>query len=284
MIRHILFPYDFSRQGSEVVPYVRALAAKSNAKVTLFSVVPPVWQLPPAGMQPIIGPAVPEWVDALQDRLGQLFVDELAGLQVDRVAESGDVALKIVDFADANGVDLIMMPTHGLGTFRRYLVGSVTSRVLHTSTCPMWTAEHTEAHEARVLPQTILCSIGATPRTPALLRWAAGFAADIGATLKLLHVVGPITDWPSLQRERALQEQIRREARALIESMQRSAGLDAPLRVVIGDIVSAAGEEARQENADLLIIGRGSVGEPFGRLRTHTFGVIQRSPCPVLSV
>jgi hypothetical protein len=33
-----------------------------------------------------------------------------------------------------------------------------------------------------------------------------------------------------------------------------------------------------------MIIGRGSVHEPFGRLRTHAFGIIQRSPCPVLSV
>jgi hypothetical protein len=43
-------------------------------------------------------------------------------------------------------------------------------------------------------------------------------------------------------------------------------------------------EEARQEQADLVVVGRGSVAEPFGRLRTHAFGIIQRSPCPVLSV
>jgi len=52
----------------------------------------------------------------------------------------------------------------------------------------------------------------------------------------------------------------------------------------VGEIVSRATEEAREEGADLLIVGRGSLTEPFGRIRTHTFGIIERSPCPVLSV
>ena len=66
--------------------------------------------------------------------------------------------------------------------------------------------------------------------------------------------------------------------------MQRDAGVDAPLRVAVGEIVVTVAEEARQENADLVIVGRRSLSEPFGRLRSHTLGIIQHSPCPVLSV
>jgi nucleotide-binding universal stress UspA family protein len=104
------------------------------------------------------------------------------------------------------------------------------------------------------------------------------------ARLDFLHVVGPISDWPSLESERRLQEQVRDEARTRIGSMLRSSGVDAPLRVAVGGIVPTVTEEAKQEQADLVIIGRGAVSEPFGRLRTHAFGIIQRSPCPVLSV
>jgi hypothetical protein len=43
-------------------------------------------------------------------------------------------------------------------------------------------------------------------------------------------------------------------------------------------------EEAHQANADLVIIDRGHTAQPFGRLRSHAFGIIQQSPCPVLSV
>jgi len=43
-------------------------------------------------------------------------------------------------------------------------------------------------------------------------------------------------------------------------------------------------EEARQEGADLVILGRGAIHETLGRLRTHARGIIQHSPCPVISV
>jgi nucleotide-binding universal stress UspA family protein len=105
-----------------------------------------------------------------------------------------------------------------------------------------------------------------------------------GARLTLLHVVGPTSDWPALESERRLQEQVRDDTRERITAMLKSAGVDAPLRVAVGGIVQTATEEATQEQADLVIIGRGTVSEPFGRLRTHAFGIIQRSPCPVLSV
>ena len=64
----------------------------------------------------------------------------------------------------------------------------------------------------------------------------------------------------------------------------KAAGVDVPYRVAVGDITLTVAEEARREQADLVIVGRGSVSEPFGRLRTHVFGIIQQSPCPVLSV
>ena len=89
---------------------------------------------------------------------------------------------------------------------------------------------------------------------------------------------------PFVRSERARQDQYRQQEHMRVVSIQREAGVDAPLRVAVGEIVPTIAEEARQENADLVIIGRRSLSEPFGRLRTHTFGIIQRSPCPVLSV
>jgi nucleotide-binding universal stress UspA family protein len=191
--------------------------------------------------------------------------------------------LRIPDFAHSHNVDLIMMPTHGLGLFRSLLVGSVTSNVLHDAKCPVWTAAHAEAQGTPV-PRTILCAVDGTPGTPALMRWAAEFSAKVEARLNLLHVVDPVSDWPSLEREQRLQDKVREEARGSISSMLKSAGVEAPLRVVVGHIAPTVTEEARQEKADLVIIGRGSVSEPFGRLRTHAFGIIQGSPCPVFSV
>jgi nucleotide-binding universal stress UspA family protein len=284
VIKHILFPFDFSAQASQVAPFVRALASRYGASITVLSVVPPTFEVMPAGMGVRAGEDVSDWTGALQSRLDQALITELAGVPVERIADAGDPGFRITDFAHSHGVDLIMMPTHGLGLFRSLLVGSATSKVLHDARCPVWTAAHAEQQRAGGLPKTILCAVDGSAASGALLRWAADFSTRVGAALKLLHVVGSITDWPSLERERALQEQVRQAAQTEVVSLQASAGVHAPLRVAVGDIAATVTEHAREENADLILIGRGSLQSALGRLRTHAYGIIQRSPCPVLSV
>jgi nucleotide-binding universal stress UspA family protein len=284
VIKHILFPFDFSAQASQVAPFVRALASRYGASITVLSVVPPTFEVMPAGMGGRAGEDVSDWTGALQSRLDQALITELAGVPVERIADAGDPGFRITDFAHSHGVDLIMMPTHGLGLFRSLLVGSATSKVLHDARCPVWTAAHAEQQRAGGLPKTILCAVDGSAASGALLTWAADFSTRVGAALKLLHVVGSITDWPSLERERALQEQVRQAAQTEIVSLQASAGVHAPLRVAVGDIAATVTEHAREENADLILIGRGSLQSALGRLRTHAYGIIQRSPCPVLSV
>jgi nucleotide-binding universal stress UspA family protein len=126
--------------------------------------------------------------------------------------------------------------------------------------------------------------VDGTPKTRELMLWALEFSQKLGATLRLVHVVPPISDWLALPTERELQEQVRDQARANIASLQQSAGIELPLRVAVGRIAETVTEEARQEEAGLVIIGRGSLQSPLGRLRTHAYTIIRQSPCPVLSV
>jgi len=285
-LQHILFPYDFSTQGQHTVPFVRALASRLGARVTLLSVVPPWFE----HMAPSMVPELPANQDldalrrALQARTEQAFRDELSGLSVFRIAEAGDPAIRIADYAEDHDVDLIMMPTHGLGTFRSLLVGSVTSKVLHDSRRAVWTAAHAETQTAQHLPRTIMCAAGGGEGTGALLQFAADLSTRVGASLKVLQVVGPVSDWPGLESERRLQEQVREEASTAMAAAMAAAGVVAPCRTVVGKIADVTAEQARQDQADLVVIGRGAVAEPFGRLRSHALGIIQRAPCPVLSV
>ena len=273
-IHHILFPYDFSRQAKLAAQYVTAFAKRFGARVTVLSVMPPGHTSQQSG----------EWKRALKCRLDRALVDEFAEVKVELEADCGDAALRIEAFAHNYGVDLVMMPTHGLGAFRTRLAGSVTSNVLHDVRCPIWTATHADSQHAPTLPQSILCAVDATHEGVPLLQYAALFSKRVGATLSVLHVVEPVGDWPSLARERALQEEVRDTATIAVDAMLASAGMAAGSRVVVGEIVERAAEAAREEKADLVILGRGAVREPFARLRAHSFGIIERSPCPVLSV
>ena len=282
-IRHILFPLDFSGAGTAAIPYVRTLANQFHARVTVLSVVPPAWVSPPGVVGPtaITEPSV--LVNSLQESLDKLALDGLESPPA-RLTALGDPAEKIAEFTRDNAVDLVMTPTHGHGPFRRLLLGSVTSKVLHDVHCPVWTAAHAETQHAHDAPRKILCALDGSEKSLGIAQWAVDFARQAGSTLQLIHVVRPISDWLALESEQALQEELRAESRNRIETMLKSGGLDLPLRIAVGEIVTTITEEARQEGADLIILGRGAMHETLGRLRTHAHGIIQRSPCPVLSV
>ena len=93
-----------------------------------------------------------------------------------------------------------------------------------------------------------------------------------------------MSDVPAIESERRLQEMMRAEACATLGSRLGSLGVSAPLSVAVGDIVDTVVDRAGELGTDLVVIGRGLIPAPFGRLRTHAYGVIQRSPCPVLTV
>jgi nucleotide-binding universal stress UspA family protein len=286
-VKHLLFPLDFSAAGMAAIPYVRALANQFHAKVTVLSVVPPAWIAPPGLIVSPAGSDPEALQNTLQAHLNNLSIEGLESPPA-RLTAVGDPAVKIAEFTRDNAVDLVMLPTHGHGLFRGLLLGSVTSKVLHDLHCPVWTAAHAEKQHAHETPRRILCALDGSDQSLALAQWAADFSRQVGASLQLLHVVRTISDWLSLESEQALQEELRAEARNRIETMLKlglkSGGLDLPLRIAVGEIVATITEEARQEGADLIVLGRGAMHETLGRLRTHAHGIIQRSPCPVLSV
>ncbi|HUA82268.1 MAG TPA: universal stress protein [Bryobacteraceae bacterium] len=285
-LKHILFPLDFSSRCCAAVPYIEAMAVRFGAKITVLSVAQPFFY---AGMGDPGGPVMvdsDEVLRELKERLDGALVKEFARVPVDRVAEIGDPAQVIVSFARSQNADLIMMPTHGYGPFRGLLLGSVTAKVLHDAECAVWTAAHMEDPPARehLSTRAVLCAVDGTAKSVELMKYAAELAAACGATLRLAHVIPGIESWPARQADRDFEEQMRLEARRTVEGLQKAAGIDAPLCVAVGNIAEGVREEARRHGADLIVIGRGVLHETLGRLRTHAYGIIRHSPCPVISV
>ncbi len=281
---HILFPFDFSRPAHAAVPFVRSYADRLNAKLTILSVVSPVWNTTSAEVPILIDEEGRVRRLDVQSRLQQVCSGEFGGSELTFDVVLGDPALKITEYAHQHDVTLVMMPTHGFGVFRSLLLGSVTAKVLHDANCPVWTAAHAEEQAASLHPRTILCAIdGASPKTVDLVRHAQTLAASFEASLRLIHVVPPISDWLAIPSERELQEQLRSVARTQLDACLAEAGLPREVRVAVGKISETVSEEARQERADLLVIGRGEAQSNFGRLRSHVYGLVRQSPCPVVS-
>jgi nucleotide-binding universal stress UspA family protein len=282
---HIV-PNRFFGSLLRAVPFVEGMASRYQAKVTMLSVAPPIYY---AGMGDPGGPIVintETMLGDLRERLDGALNTEFAHLKVEKVAEVGDPARVITRFAHHQDVDLIMMPTHGYGPFRRLLLGSVTAKVLHDSLCPVWTAAHVDARPCQdhLACRNILCAIDGTERSVPLMKWAAGLASDLGATLRLIHVVTDVDRSTHHSFEPGHDQDLHDGALDAINKLQETANLNVPICLVAGSIADGVDQEALRHGADLVVIGRGHLQESLGRLRTHAYGIIRQSPCPVLSV
>jgi len=286
LVKHILFPIDFSERCRETVPYVAGMAKSFGAKITLLHVVAePYWYAPTAEAPPV-AVDVEEIRRSTERDLSQGFAEEFAGLTVEHSVEIGDPAQIITQFAENHDVDLVMMPTHGYGPFRQFLLGSVTAKVLHDCKRPVWTSAHLQDPPQLIHldVSNVLCAIDVAPNSVNVLKVAAQFAQEVGAQLRLVHAVPGPDAWPSRQLDAPLTEALIKDARRAIDEWQKSFGVSAPLCVIRGSVASAVHESAARHTADLVVIGRGVLKEILGRLRTNAYAIIRQSPCPVLSV
>ena len=112
-IKHILFPMDFSDRCCAAVPFVSKMANRFGAKITLISVVQPFWYSSAGDMGGAIAIDMEEIPRDVKTRLDTAAAKEFASLPTDTFAEIGEPAQVILEYAHTNGVDLIMMPTHG---------------------------------------------------------------------------------------------------------------------------------------------------------------------------
>ncbi|MEO8099717.1 MAG: universal stress protein [Acidobacteriota bacterium] len=296
IIKHILFPQDFSEQSRDVAVAVRKLACQFGAEVTMMSVLPPIWEqlgvtFESGGAFGAIEAPARSHVDmeelkaGLDARLAATATRELVGVPVRRIVETGDPAESIVAFAQSEGADLIMMATRGHGPFRSLLLGSVAAKVLHDAHCPVWTSAHaSEPVVARPAQRNILCAVDGTPKTVPVMEWAAEWASAVGGTLRLVHAIPGMQAWPDRQMNHEFEAALMQQARETIERQQQAAGIGAALGVGTGDIAAVVREEALRHSSDLVVIGRGLLDGTFGRLRTHSYGIIRLAPCPVISV
>ncbi|MBZ5576673.1 MAG: universal stress protein [Acidobacteriia bacterium] len=286
MFSKILVPVAFSARCEGAVQYAEALACHFHAEMVLLHVVAPVptyWCPDAVVMSPEV---TAEAVEQSKAELGRFLEGSLKGISVSRVVQEGDPAQQIVEFAHEGKFDLIVMPTHGYGPFRRFLLGSVTAKVLHDADCPVWTGPHME--EAPPYPKIsfrrILCAIDLGPHSRAVLEWGAGFAREYGADLDIVHAIPASTvSVGGFYFDPEWRTHVVNEARERIGFLQEDFGLSAQIRIETGDPSTAVRAVAEESQSNMVVIGRGHAGV-LGRLRANAYAIIRESPCPVAAI
>ena len=142
MFKRILVPTDFSKPSEAALRYARDVAARFGASLHLLHVTEDPYRS-------VYGAEV--YVPAVEG-LRETMLEEAVGRMKDRLLPSdiherhatteamiGSPAAAIVDVAESQNIDLIVMGTHGREGMSHLLLGSVAERVVRTAPCPLLT-------------------------------------------------------------------------------------------------------------------------------------------------
>src|SRR5271169_328721 len=140
-IKKILLPVDFPNTSLRVIHQAATLAHQFHSEIVMMHVVTALSHV--AGV-PGKGRELAGW-DMLTEinREAHKNGDKSLGPELDGVTTrglmiKGDATQAILETAQQENTDLIMMPSYG-HAFDQFLVGSVTPKMLYGINCPVWT-------------------------------------------------------------------------------------------------------------------------------------------------
>lgn len=276
--RRIAFPVDFSERCAAAVPYVVEMVRHFRADLLLVHAFEqPLWI--EQGLPLSLTPEKSE-----SERLREFADEKFHGIQPEILVVEGEPGKAISCGIQRYGADLVMVPTHGRGTFRRLLIGSVTAKLLHDLNCPIWTSSQLvpERRSTERQYRSVICAVDTDGTGLALVKQAAAFANSYGAKLSLIHVVTA----PAMAMEidfAPFLAQLIDAADQILREIRQQSGVDADISIVEGSLADRIRMEATARNADLVIVGRGHSQGGIGRLGSALYGIVRESPCPVLS-
>lgn len=297
-IRRILCPVDFSDSTERCLAHAAALARWRQARLTVLHVESPVTQRLPH--------ATAEWTDPQahqsdSERIRRRVEDLLtaAGEPADRadvLVDLGQPVPRILERAAGLPADLIVLGTHGLGGLEHLMLGSVAEKVLRRAPCDVLVVPPRALSAARLPYASILCGVDFSDVSQRALRVACELAADSGAGLAVLHVIG--WPWnessePDLAEVPAAQAAALGEYRRYLETTSATRLRDwlmaSPVRPAHDIALVRHGSShrellraARERDADLIVVG----AQGRGPIDVALFGstacqVVRGATCPV---
>ncbi len=287
----VLLPVDFSPFTDKMMECAGELATAGMKELVLLHVIDAKAY---ADYGDFIAPAIPkmqsaaeEKLDALEKRLGDI------GVSVRKILKVGNPAVTIAETAKEENVSLIYIGGHGKGFVDRFLLGSVSEKVLRLSDRPVLVQQYRIRGEgedlalenacSRLLENVLIASDFseyAEKLRPALI----GFATSFCAPVTLLHVQeGRSTfGWDMVYRAN------KRKAKENLRKMQelamrlRPACPEVRTELVTGNPAAWILKIAEEINASLIMVGafgHRTVGSLLGGVAEK---VVRQSDRPVL--
>ncbi len=279
----LLAPVDFSAASPAAISYAASLASRAGGELLLLHAIPPA----PFDFS-MVGPSEQVLRDLAESREALALRDmerlELPEAHVRRMVTEGNPAAEILRVADAEQRDLIVMSTHGASALERVLgIGSVTLRVLGAAKCPVLTGT-TFADAPSVVRGEIVCALDLGTTATRTLQWAGRAAKELGARLTVVHATtladkkqaGFLDEgWDSVLVGRLTEH---------FKDLLAREHLDGDVVIDDGTVHEVVATVAARRKAGWVVVGRSASSVVLDRVRAHSYDIIRRSPCPVVSV
>lgn len=137
-MKTILLATDGSPSAAKATDVAIELAGALGAALRVIC----IWRMPVYDYGYVPMQHAPELVDAQRERaagVARQAVEQAqkAGVVATAEIHEGLPAAEICDAAEEEGVDMIVLGAHGWGAMKRFLIGSVSTAVLHGAHCPV---------------------------------------------------------------------------------------------------------------------------------------------------
>ncbi len=263
----ILVPLDGSELAEAALAPALAFAEALSADVVLLRVVVPLAiKLDPDLYQNVIARAqkvAKTYLNSIQSRSAFSSVCLEGEIVVGKAAES------IIDYAQENEIDLIVMSSHGRSGISRWVYGSVADKILYHATCAT-AVIHPQVETIPFTHKRILVPLDGSPLAECALKPALKLAQAVSAELMLLRVTfmpllppGPVPGWPGTE---VVMNEDEQEAKAYLQRVQDSLP-DAPIQlhvhIATSPVAEAIIDMADKLQVDLIVMsshGRSGLG------------------------
>jgi len=292
--KNVVFPTDFSDASLQAFPHARELAKRSGGILTVLYVHLPFTD------DPYSEAACSDIADHVQGFVKTRFAelvdrDDPAGPEI-KLEEIRNIsaAAGILEYVEDGGADLVVLGTQGHSRIARFLLGSVTEKVVRYSPVPVLTVgPGRKGYRNSPLYQRILVPYDFSEYASSAVEQGLKIARLYGARMWIIYVVEQVT-FPG--QIKAWQEHVTAEAPNLLEDLRRSLETeldisdvkDVEIQVQIGHGDGKAHTSicsfVSENEIDLVVMGTyGLSGFERVLLGSTTEKVIRTSPCPVMA-
>lgn len=276
----MLVAIDGSESGIHALKESFKLAANEKSWITVVSVVPPY-------DGDLDTTAIGNIQHALRHPCEKALAEAVEIAKAERaliktVCEEGVPHEKIIDLAEAENCELIVMGRRGLSKIKRALIGSVSARVIGYS-----------QRDVLIIPlgasvdwKNILLAIDGSKYSKTATERAIDFAQAYGGTLKIVSVVDVPPEFYGEAPDAV--EDLIKKAKGYVEEAKKQAearGIKSEVFVREGESPEIIIRLAKEQKADTIIIGsHGRTGLKRLLMGSVAEKVIGNSSCPVLVV